>query len=262
MNLSVSNIAWDEFHDEQIYSCMKKYGYTGLEIAPTRIITSEPYDKCNEIRDFATQMETTHKIKISSMQSIWFGRNEKLFSSEQEFQFLVDYTKKAIDFASAAKCENLVFGNPKSRIVNNQSDIKKAITFFEEIGEYALKRGTFVSLEANPTIYGTNFINTTEEAILFINSLKTKGIKLNFDLGTFIYNNEDLSSIEDHIDVINHIHISEPYLSVIEKRDIHKELSALLKSSNYENYISIEMKKYDEISLVENTIAYIAEVFG
>ena len=38
------------------------------------------------------------------MQSIWFGRQERLFGSEEEREILIDYTKKAVDFAVAIQC--------------------------------------------------------------------------------------------------------------------------------------------------------------
>ena len=44
MKLSVSNIGWKMEEDEYVYSLMKKYGYSGLEIAPTRIFPEAPYD--------------------------------------------------------------------------------------------------------------------------------------------------------------------------------------------------------------------------
>ena len=37
MNLSISNIGWPAELDSQVYALMKKHGYSGLEIAPTRI---------------------------------------------------------------------------------------------------------------------------------------------------------------------------------------------------------------------------------
>ena len=43
------------------------------------------------------------------MQSIWFRRQEMLFGTEEERKVLVDYTKKAIDFAAAVGCEMVCF---------------------------------------------------------------------------------------------------------------------------------------------------------
>lgn len=37
MKLSISNIGWDAEQDEAVYRLMGAYGFSGLEIAPTRI---------------------------------------------------------------------------------------------------------------------------------------------------------------------------------------------------------------------------------
>ena len=42
MKLAISNIAWNAKDDTTVYAMMRKYGYTGLEIAPTRILRQIP----------------------------------------------------------------------------------------------------------------------------------------------------------------------------------------------------------------------------
>ena len=48
MKLAISNIAWSEENDLSVYKLMNKYGYSGLEIAPTRIFPLLPYDNLEE----------------------------------------------------------------------------------------------------------------------------------------------------------------------------------------------------------------------
>lgn len=48
LRLSVSNIGWQAEDDREIYALMKEYGYSGLEIAPTRIFPENPYDRLTE----------------------------------------------------------------------------------------------------------------------------------------------------------------------------------------------------------------------
>ena len=43
--------------------------------------------------------------------------------------------------------------------------------FFNILGDYAKLKNTVIALEANPDIYGTNFINTTKEAFSFVKKL-------------------------------------------------------------------------------------------
>lgn len=257
MNLAISNIAWDPERDFDVYALMKQFNINGLEIAPTRIFPKSPYS------DLAQAEAWAHGIDfyIPSMQSIWYGLTENIFiQSEQDF--LLSYTKEAINFASCIGCKNLVFGCPKNRNKPKSGKIADVINFFREIGNYAISKSCVIGIEANPTIYNTNFINSTKEAIALIRELKCPGIRLNLDLGTMIHNNENILIVEDAINLISHVHVSEPYLKQIEKRAIHKELAKMLKQHNYQEYISIEMGRQENIDLIQESIEYIKETFS
>lgn len=260
MKLSVSNIAWTAEDDDNVYSLMQKYNYSGLEIAPTRIIPDCPYDKISEAVRWFEKLNSDHGFVIPSMQSIWFGRQEKIFGSPEERKILVDYTKKAIDFASAIKCKNLVFGCPRNRNIPDGSDDSAAVKFFHTIGEYALSKGTIIGMEANPPIYNTNYINDTPSAFELIEKVNCKGFLLNLDIGTMICNNEPISLLEGKVELINHVHISEPHLKLIEQREFHRHLISLLENEGYDKYVSIEMGKQENISVIESTMKYVSQL--
>jgi len=251
MKLSISNIAWDTSNDIKIYDLIKKYGFEGLEIAPTKIMGKNPYEKLKEIKEWKEKIKKRYNLRISSMQSIWFGRTENLFDSKEEENILIDYTKKAIDFANVIECKNLVFGSPKNRNVNNGKNSENQIEIFETLGEYAYKKNTVIGMEANPKIYNTNYINDTKSALKLVKKINSKGFLLNLDLGTMILNNENLLEIlRGNISYINHVHISEPWLKIIEKREMHKILR------------NIEMAKIDEIKKIEDVVKYVKKIFG
>lgn len=262
MKLSISNIAWNAETDGIIYKMMIRYGFHGLEVAPTRIISQQPYDRLTQIRAWTDEIESRYHFEIPSMQSIWFGRTEQMFNSADERSILLDYTKKAVDFAAVARCHNLVFGNPKSRNLKNSGDEDHAVEFFRKVGDYAASRGTVIGLEANPAIYSTNFINDTASAINFIHRVDSKGFMLNLDVGTMIANGETVEVLSGAEELINHVHISEPFLKPIVERNIHKELSSFLKQMNYEGFVSIEMGKCDNIEIIEQAMIYVRDVFA
>lgn len=262
MNLSISNIGWAQAQDSQVYNLMKKYGYSGLEIAPTRIFPEAPYDKLKEAEIWAKKLKRLYGFSVPSMQSIWYGRLEKIFGAKEEFQALVDYTKKAIDFAAAIDCKNLVFGCPKNRSIPEGGDPTLGIIFFKEIGEYAASKGTVIGMEANPPIYNTNYINDTTSALQLIEQVASEGFKLNLDIGTMIYNNESIECLIGKIKLINHVHISEPGLKYIEERRIHVDLMKILLDENYQGFVSIEMGKQDELGIIEKNLEYVRGVFG
>lgn len=260
MKVTISNIAWQGENDAEMYSFLKEKNCSGIEIAPTRIFPENPYSNLKRVSVFKEELHSNYGLQVVSMQSICFGRNEVIFSSEEERASLLDYIKQSIDFASVLGCNNLVFGSPKNRNINSgQEDL--AIAYFSEIGRYATQKNTVFAFEPNPVIYGTNFINTTTQALDFVKECNIEGLKINFDLGTVIYNEENLTILENNLKWINHIHISEPYLEEIQKRSLHNELASILRKEKYENYISIEMKGGSELQKIKDIIQYTQDVF-
>ena len=70
MKLSASNIGWSAAEDERVWEKMKQLGYTGLEIAPTRVFPERPYDNLPGAALFAGVMWQKYGFSIPSMQSI------------------------------------------------------------------------------------------------------------------------------------------------------------------------------------------------
>lgn len=262
MNISISNIAWEVHNDETVFRYMREHGFSGLEIAPTRIIPHAPYDHIREAIAFRKRIQKEFGFAVSSMQSIWYGMTEKLFGTDSERIRLIEYTKKAIDFAEALECQNLVFGCPKNRTIPDNADVDIAILFFQELGDYAYTHNTVVAMEPNPPLYHTNYINTTAEALQLIRKVDSKGFRLNLDIGAVIENKESFSVLAGSENLINHVHISEPGLVPLRKRGLHQELAHLLRSFSYQKYISIETGKQDDMNLLNSMMEYVSLVFA
>lgn len=262
MKLSISNIGWDAESDNSVYSLMREYGFSGLEIAPTRIFPDSPYDKLGEAYAWAEELKSRYGFSIPSMQSIWFGRQEKLFGTEEEREILIDYTKKAIDFAAALHCGNLVFGCPRNRVISDNADWQPGVSFFKLLGDYAAERGTVIGMEANPPIYHTNYINDTVSAVKLIEEVNSPGFLLNLDVGTVIQNGEAVDLLQGRVRYVNHVHISEPGLKPVQKRELHKSLRDILYAENYQGFISIEMGKTKDLCELIDAMKYVKEVFA
>ncbi|MBQ8995509.1 MAG: sugar phosphate isomerase/epimerase [Oscillospiraceae bacterium] len=257
MRLSISNIAWSAEFDSIVYPKMMEYGFSGLEIAPTRIYPELPYDHTHEFKQYCQDLNEHLGLRISSMQSILNVRNENLFEVDGAGK-LLDYLEKAFSFGESAGGCNLVFGCPKNRIMPVDKDLEDAYNFFETASVMALEHNCVLALEANPPIYGTNFINTTSEAFDFARNIP--GLKVNLDFGTILDRGEDLSRMKDNLYLVNHVHISEPGLVPVQRRKEHEELASLLKDVDYDGYVSIEMKRTD-LETIDNTMDYIRRVF-
>lgn len=261
MKLSISNIGWEAGQDEKVYVLMKRYGFSGLEIAPTRIFPERPYEQLAEAAAWSAALAKEYGFSVPSMQSIWFGRKERLFGTDEERETLAAYTKKAVDFAAAIGCNNLVFGCPRNRVSVQDTDAAQGILFFKEMGGYAAQKGTRIGMEANPPIYHTNYINDTLSALELVKQVDSAGFLLNLDVGTMIHNQEEVSLLAGNVPRISHVHISEPELRAIEKRALHAELKKILSAEGYQGYVSIEMGKTDDLSVLEAAMEYVGSVF-
>lgn len=259
MKLSISNIAWTAEHDTAMYPFLADKGFSGLEIAPTRIFPDAPYDHIDEARDWAARLKEDYGLSVSSMQSIWYGRQEKVFGDAEDRKALADYTRKACRFAQTIGCKNLVFGNPRNReTLDAARDMPVAVDFFRTLGSIAVEHDTVIAIEPNPVIYNTHFINRTDQAVEMVDMAKTDGLKVNYDLGTVIENNEDMGYLFSIGEYVNHIHVSEPYLAPVDvsHKEYHKALVDYAR--RHENiYLSIEMSKAADLETVKDTVEYI-----
>lgn len=260
IKLSISNIAWDQKTDTDIYQFLMEQGFSGIEIAPTRFFQT-PYENTEHIRQIAENLKLNYDLSISSMQSIWYGRSEKLFGDQSEREKLLAYTRQAVDFATACNCRNLVFGCPNNRIMPEGAAIEDAISFFSTLGTYAGKHDCVIALEPNPTIYGTNFMTTTKETFQVVRAINSEGIKMNLDIGAMIYNGESVADLEGNEDLIHHVHISEPYLKQIQPRILHRQIVQWLQTMEYRHFLSIEMANAGDPDAVKNICIYVKSLF-
>ena len=95
-----------------------------------------------------------------------------------------------------------------------------------------------------------------------IEQVDSEGFQLNLDVGTMIYNSEKVSILAGKGHLISHVHISEPGLKPIEERELHNELAGILESEKYRGFVSIEMGKTEDKSLLEEKMGYVRRIFG
>lgn len=259
MKLSASNIGWKPEQDEAAWELLKQLGYTGLEIAPTRVFPEYPYENLPGAALFAGVMFQKYGFVIPSMQSIWYGQSGNIFEPEQAKQ-LAEYTGEALEFAYACHCPNLVFGCPRNRNIPQGRSAAEAEGFFSELGYLARRRDAVIALEANPPMYNTNFLNTTAEAFALAKKLDNPGIGVNLDVGTMIANGEKPSDFAGFMKYVSHVHISEPGLAPIQQRKLHEDLALLLRAVGYQGFVSVEMKAAD-MDTLRGCLEYVREVF-
>ena len=120
----------------------------------------------------------------------------------------------------------------------------------------------FVKTEENKLVYITEITNYNPHMLDLIKKVDSIGFRLNLDVGTMIQNGENIDELKGNVSLINHVHISEPNLKVIQKRNLHNQLVQILKNEKYNKFVSIEMGKIDDINVIENSLKYVKEIFS
>ena len=136
LKLAISNIAWDKADDEAVYAAMQQNGFTGLEIAPTRIFPEYPYENLTGAALFGGYLLNRWGFHVPSMQSIWYGQTGNIFDPVQAEE-LLDYTAEAFQFAHTINCPSLVFGCPKNRRLDPPHTAAEGDAFFAKAGALA-----------------------------------------------------------------------------------------------------------------------------
>lgn len=243
--IAISNLAWPDSEDVEALSTIASYGYTGLEIAPVKVFGPLALATRKTVDDYHTRARDLG-LPIVAMQAILFGvQNASLFGGDAERSALkialVDVARVS-GWLGGIPC---VFGAPKLRDrgalgMDEAQDI--AVAFFRDIAPVFSDQGSTLCFEANPVIYGCNFITHTDEACELVKTVASDGFSLNFDTGTAIANDEDAGVISRALSIACHIHISEPHLSPVKKASRHDMIAQIVAQSAYCNEISVEMK--------------------
>ena len=244
MNLSISNIAWDESFEPQVIDLLLKNGIHHLDFAPGKFFSDIANTSDAEI--LRVKKEWHDKgFTLVGIQSLLFGTTGlNLFDISTQDRML-EHLKRVCHIGSLTGATRLVFGSPKNRDRSKVDDIRTneiALDFFFRLGEIAKEENVTVCIEANPTVYGTNFLTTTEEAASFVRKLNHSNIKLQLDLGTVYTNHEPAQVIEDVADVIGHIHLSEPSMATVTTDDLfHREIGEKIKKVISKSLLSTDI---------------------
>lgn len=250
----MSNIAWSAEERLDAYAILAEAGITGLEIAPGIFFhaAADPFFPDAAIASEALREMADAGLSLVSMQSLLFGvTGAGLFDGAEARAALETGMHRAITLAGRFGIPNLVFGSPAQRRMPAgmamDEALAEAAAVFRNLGDAAAAAGTCITIEANPADYGTNFLNTLEEAEAFVALVDHPAIALILDLGA-MHMNASFASVParlpDLVPRLNHIHVSEPDLTPA-PADAATLAPVLrgLRAAGYAKAVSIEMKR-------------------
>lgn len=254
MIFAASNIAWRPEERHEAYAAMAELGFSGLEIAPGMFFhdsvdafNPSPADLRRALGEVASE-----GLRLVSMQSILFAvEGAEVFGDHSAQDRFRNGMQQAIDLAGRCGIPNLVFGSPAQRRIPAGrapgEAVAEAVDTFRSIGERAATSGVVIAIEANPAVYGTNFLNTLNEAVDFVLEVSHPAIRLVLDLGAQAMNGEasvTAARVPDIIRLLNHVHVSEARLAPAPADpEGLAQILAALSSASYDGAVSIEMKR-------------------
>jgi sugar phosphate isomerase/epimerase len=259
MKLAISNLAWEKKDNHKLIKYLKTQNISFLEYSPYKLFLF--HKTFQEIIKFYKKK----KIKLYSMQSVFFNeKNYFIFGNNFERELFFNKLKNKINLASRLGTKIIVFGSPITRKVFNLTKSQQyriAYNLFKKIATLCKKKKIIFCFEANPKIYGCEFINTTKEAFKFVKIINNEYFKINLDLGTIIYNKENYNEfIRKNVKYIGHVQLSVPGLSSLKKYyyKIYKFLKTL-KILKYSEVISIEMLNLN-FNLIKKDIIFVKKL--
>jgi sugar phosphate isomerase/epimerase len=246
MRISISNIAWEPEHDEDVARLLSTYGVDAIDVAPGKYF---PRPTATSASDIARVKDAWAQrgITITGMQALLFGTTGlNVFAPSEVQDAMVEHLAAMCRIGAGLGATRLVFGSPKNRDRSNLSDseaLRVAVPFFKRLGDIAASHGATICLEANPVSYGANFMTTTDETAHVVGEVDHPAIKMQFDTGAVALNGENaLSLLERYADLVGHVHISEPNLVPIgECATNHAEIANAFRIHLPQQVLAIEM---------------------
>ena len=250
MKLSVSNIAWNEADEPEVFKLLQKSIVTGIEVAPTRVWPA--WHGANPQN--ASQIKQTYAelgFEIPALQAILFEKPDLQVFGDASIQAeLITHIDKVASYAEGFGAKLLVFGSPKNRdpgVLSKEQAFKAGTDFFSRAAKVCLNYGVQLGLEPNPSIYNCRFMTHWQDILKMVDEVSSPGIAVHLDTACISLEHDNIiEAIEACAGQIAHFHVTEPNLGDFSKPTLnHAEIGIALKKSGYSGWLSIEMRRSD-----------------
>ncbi len=251
MELSVSNLAWDNKDNLKILKILKKYDIKHIEGVIPKI---SKWDDITDLKinDFKNLLKE-YNISVPTIQSIFYGKNIDSLFDEQSF---LTHIRLLIDLSKKLDYKIMVFGSPNLRKNSPFNDLS---SIFKKVDVLLNNSGVILCIEPNSKIYGGEYFFTVSEIVNFIKKNNFNNIKTMIDTHNIILEGEDpIKVLSIYNEYIHHIHISENKLTPLSDFDFHKKFYNKIKELNYSGIVTYELLPCDNI---ENEIKIFNKIY-
>lgn len=195
MKLSACTAAFGMADLKKIIETSAELGYDAVELTAALHL---PVDSTKERRKEVLGWIHGAGIECSALHYIFDGTIRLLSNDPEMIKKSITYIKKVIDVASDMESPTIIVGSGgKTRSFepgwDRESGVECMADVIRQSGEYAKEKGVTLAIEAINR-YETNFLNTLEEAVRFINLVDHPNVRTMAD--TYHMNIEEINPAE------------------------------------------------------------------
>ncbi len=250
MKLAVSNIAWLPADTPDRYAQLAAAGVEGIEAAPGVLFpeAERPLRPRSTAIAAARAAAAVHGLRFASLQSVHFGLSEaQLFGPPPARAIFIDALTDAVDLAAALGMAAIVIGSPRARIrpegMSETAAFDSAAEGLRPVAERAAQAGVRLAFEANPALYGGNFVTHFADALRLCQQVDHPGFGINLDLGERLANDGAID-LDEAARWLAHVQVSAPELAPpLGQAAAVGELAAKLRGVRYDGWVSLEMRR-------------------
>lgn len=244
MKLSACTAAFGMADMKQIIDTSARLGYDAVEITAALHL---PVDSTKERRKEVLGWIKDAGLVCSGFHYIFDGTIRLLDTDTEMRKKSVSYLKKVVDTASDMECPTIIVGSGgKTRSFEPEWDkevsVESMVDTIHQVGLYAQEKGITLAIEAINR-YETNFLNTLEEAVNFVNKVELPNVRTMAD--TYHLNIEEVNpaeTIRKYGHTLANLHLADSNRQA--PGDGHFDFASVaqaLKEAGFQKYLSFEV---------------------
>lgn len=276
MKLSACTAAFGMADLKKIIKTSAELGYDAVELTAALHL---PVESTKERRKEVLGWIKEAGIECSALHYIFDGTIRLLSTNPEMMKKSVDYMKKVIDVAYDMESPTVIVGSGgKTRSFEPDWDREAGIQCMADVirqsGEYAKEKGVTLAIEAINR-YETNFLNTLEEAVNFVNLVDHPNVRTMAD--TYHLNIEEVNpaeTIRKYGHTLANLHLADSNRQA--PGDGHFDFASVaeaLRETGFHGYCSFEVfglypwklwyDTFEEsVEHMSNGIKYARSIFG
>jgi sugar phosphate isomerase/epimerase len=252
MKFAICNEIFRAWEPKRIFEYVARLGYSAVEIAPFTLANSVTDVSAGERRSLR---DTAARSGIDIAGIHWvLMKPEGLYVNHSDGAIrerTATYLRDLVDFCADIGGKVMVVGSPKQRNilqnVSREQAVEWAAETFRNAVAQAESRGVTICFEPlGPA--ETNFVNTAEEALRFVERVPSPHFKIILDVKAMSSESKPIPQIiRESWPHFAHFHANDPNLKGPGFGAVDfKPIAAALKQTGYAGYVSVEVFNFDD----------------